>query len=372
MGARVVAGVTYAPGESVLVARAGEVHANLWRDARPTVAPGGNARPWLDLLARLLPEEAEREHLLDWMAYKVQNASVKINHGVLLGGMPGIGKDTLFAPFLFAVGGPSKENIALIKNEELNSQWGYSYMTEVLVINELRQTDASDRRALENRLKPLLAAPPELIPVNRKGLHPFDALNRLSVVAFSNERMAITLPSDDRRWFVLWSEAPRMTDAEGARIWDWYRTGGLAAVASWLQARDVSRFAPGGSPPMTEAKAILLQAGLSAAESAIVEMMRARQGEFALGAIKGPWQPLVDRLGALMPTGVRCSVHTLFHAAREAGWLDLGRVKTVEAQSKQHIYCAPDVLARHGGNRSDIRRMIDAAGPGGGVLRAVK
>lgn len=371
MGARVLQGVTYAPGETVLVAKSGDVYANLWRDARPIVEGEADVRPWLDLVERLLPEASEREHLFDWMGYKVQHPEVKINHGVLLGGAPGIGKDTTFEPFLYAVGGPSRENVALIKNEELNSQWGYSLMSEVLVINELRQADASDRRALENRLKPLLAAPPELIPVNRKGLHPFDALNRLSVVAFSNERMAITLPSDDRRWFVLWSDARPLSKAEGAAIWGWFKAGGRAAVAGWLRARDVRAFAPGGAPPMTEAKAIMLSAGLSAVESALVEMMRERRGEFALGAIKAPWQALADRLQAQMPVGAKCSVYALFHALREAGWIDLGRVKATPNGSKVHVYAAPDVLESVGGNRAEIKRMLDSASGSVG-LRAVK
>jgi len=372
MGARVLQGVTYAAGESVLVARAGDVYANLWRDARPKVEGEADVRPWLDLVERLLPEASEREHLFDWMAFKVQHPEVKINHGVLLGGAPGIGKDTTFEPFLYAVGGSSRENVALIKNEELNSQWGYSLMTEVLVINELRQADASDRRALENRLKPLLAAPPELIPVNRKGLHPFDALNRLSVVAFSNERMAITLPSDDRRWFVLWSDARPLSKVEGAAIWDWFKAGGRAAVAGWLRSRDVSAFAPGGAPPFTEAKAIMLSAGLSLVESALVEMMRDKRGEFALGAIKAPWQALVDRLQAQMPVGSKASVHALFHALREAGWVDLGRVKATPNGSKVHLYASPDTLERVDGNRAEIKRMLDSASAGVGVLRAVK
>jgi hypothetical protein len=276
----------------------------------------------------------------------------------------------MWEPFLYAVGGQSRENVALVKNEELSSQWGYSLMSEILVINELRQTDASDRRALENRLKPLLAAPPELIPVNRKGLHPFDALNRLAVVAFSNERMAITLPSDDRRWFVLWSEAPTMRATEAARLWDWYRAGGRDAVASWLRARDVSAFMPGAAPMVTEAKAIMLSAGLSAVEAALVAMMKERRGEFTLGAIKGPWQGLVDRLQALMPVGTRCSVHTLFHAAREAGWIDLGRVKTTEHATRVHMFAAPDIVEKYGNNRSEIRRMVETAPTP--VLRAVK
>jgi hypothetical protein len=106
------------------------------------------------------------------MAFKVQNPNRKINHAVLHGGAPGAGKDTLWAPFLWAIGGDALVNVSLVRNEELTSQWGYALETEVMVINELRQSEAKDRRALENQLKPLIAAPPDMLPINRKGLHP--------------------------------------------------------------------------------------------------------------------------------------------------------------------------------------------------------
>ena len=123
---------------------------------------------------------------------------------------------------------------------------------------------------------------------------------------------------------------------------------------------------------MIEAKAIMLAAGLSAVESALVEMMRQRRGEFALGAAQGPWQALVDRLQASMPIGTKCSVYALFHALREAGWIDLGRVKTADNGNKVHVYAAPDVLDKVRGNKSEIRRMLDANIGAGAMLRAVK
>ena len=83
------------------------------------------------------------------------------------------------------------------------------------------------------QLKPIIAAPPELLMVNRKGLHPYYALNRVFVVAFSNERVAISLPSDDRRWFVAWAEAGRLPEAEAVGLWNWYHhRGGFAGVAA--------------------------------------------------------------------------------------------------------------------------------------------
>jgi hypothetical protein len=74
-----------------------------------------------------------------------------------------------------------------------------------------------------------------------------------------------------------------------------------------------------------------------------------------------------------MPVGARCSVWALFRAFRDAGWLDLGRVKTVEHQTKAHVMCAPDVWERLGENRSEVRRLCERAkaGAGGAALRAV-
>ena len=71
-----------------------------------------------------------------------------------------------------------------------------------------------------------------------------------------------------------------------------------------------------------------------------------------------------------MPVGSKASVHALFHALREAGWIDLGRVKTTPNGSKVHLYCAPDLLESVGGNRAEIKRMLDNASGTG--LRAVK
>ena len=233
MGARVLEGLTYAAGESIICARDGLAYGNRWRDARPEVQ-SADVSPWLAHVERLVPNAQEREHLLNVLAYKVQHPNVKINHGILFAGVPGCGKDTLFAPFLYAIGGRDLTNVALVRNEEVTSSWGYALESEVLVVNELRQAEAKDRRALENQLKPLLAAPPELLPVNRKFLAPYMSANRLLVIAFSNERVPIALPSDDRRWFVIWTAAPRMDKAESSALWAWYESGGRGAVAGWL------------------------------------------------------------------------------------------------------------------------------------------
>jgi hypothetical protein len=365
-GARSLVGLTYAPGESILCARDGLVYGNRWRDARPP-AVAGDVGPWLAHVERMIPDDRERAHVLDVMAFKVQNPNRKINHAVLHGGAPGAGKDTLWAPFLWAIGGDGLINVSLVRNEELTSQWGYALETEVMVINELRQSEAKDRRALENQLKPLIAAPPDMLPINRKGLHPYMALNRLFVLAYSNERVAINLPTEDRRWFVIWSDAGRMSPAESVGLWAWYKAGGMARVAAWLHQRDVSAFNPGLPPMMTEAKAIMVEAGMSGAESFLVELMRARIGEFSKGVVGAPWHALCDRLQGSAPGAIKVVQGALLHALKEAGWVDCGRLKSRRHDTKKHIFCAPDMVEM---SRSELRDMVEDPPPS--TLRAVK
>jgi len=356
-GAKTLVGVTYAPGETILCAREGLVYGNRWRDARPSVAAGVDPTPWLDHVERMIPDDIEREHVLNVMAFKIQHPNKKINHAVLHGGHPGSGKDTMWAPFFWAIGGDSLANVKKLDNKDLSTPWGYHLECEVLIINELRQPEASDRRALENSLKPVIAAPPEFLSIQRKGLAPYEAVNRLQVVAFSNERMAITIPSNDRRWFVLWSNAFCMDSEAAARMWAWYKSGGFAAVAAWLASRDVSAFNAGAAPPMTEAKAIMVETGMSGAESFLVEMMRSRIGEFASGVLGGPWQSVCDRLTGQAPTGMKLPVAALLHAFREAGWVDMGLLKSRAHTTKKHIYAAPDMVNR---GKSELRDMVQS------------
>ena len=372
MGAKTLVGVTYAAGEDLVVVQDGMPYGNRWRNARPALPEQTvSAKPWLDHVQRMIPTDFEREHFLNVLAYKIQNPNRKINHAVLIGGHPGSGKDTMLAPFFWAIGGDSKTNCSLVRNEDLSSQWGYALECEVMEIAELRQSEAKDRRALENSLKPIIAAPPEFLTVHRKGMHPYQALNRVLVVAFTNERAAISIPSDDRRWFCLWSDAGRLPEMQAQALWNWYRdngNAGMAAVAAYLRQRDVSSFNPGATPPMTEAKAIMIDQGRSTAESYLVELISNRLGEFAAGAVASPFYALCDRLAGAAPAGVKVPQVALMHALREAGWQDMGRLMSREFPSKKHIFCAPELADLP---KTELRRLVEQV-PAPAAVKLVK
>ena len=360
-GAKALVGITYAAGESVLVVRDGDIYGNRWRDARPPVQ-AGNISPWLDHCRKLVPEAKELEHIFDVMAYKLQHPEVKINHAVLHGGDQGSGKDTMWAPFIWSVCGPHLKNRGLLDNDTMSSQFGYALESEILILNELKEPDAKERRALANKLKPVIAAPPDMLAVNRKGLHPYQMANRMFVLAFSNDQVPISLDSQDRRWFCVWSHAPKMTPDAAAKMWAWYKSSGFAAIGAWLTARDVSAFNPGAAPMMTEFKLNLVEHGLSMAESYLVEAMRLKVGEFSKGVIGSPFHAVCDRLVGSAPAGVKVPQQALLHALKEAGWVDCGRLKSRDYDTKKHIFCAPDMADRP---KSELRRMVEDAPPSG-------
>ena len=352
-GAPALNGITYAAGEGVLVSRGGRVFGNRWRDLRPPVA-SGDVTPWISHCVRLVPDQAEREHIFNVMAFKLQYPKAKINHAILHGGHQGSGKDTMWAPFFWGIRGDSKENVKLMSAQQLNSQFQYQLETEVLVLNELREPDARERRALANALKPIIAAPPDLISINRKGLKPYEMLNRIFVMAFSNDQVSITLDSDDRRWFCVWSTAPKMSEAESARLWAWYNAGGLAACAAWLYARDVSAFNPSAAPMLTDYKRSMIEQGMSSAESFLYDQLLERKGEFARGVVAAPFQALCGRLSN---QGVRIPPPALVHALAEAKWVDCGRVMTREYTTKKQIYAAPEMAKKY--NKAELRRLVE-------------
>jgi len=359
MGARSLAGITYAAGDGQLVTQNGLAYGNRWRDARVALpADAGDITPWLAHAERLIPDDAERNHVFDVMACKLQHPRAKINHAVLHAGTQGCGKDSLWHPLIWAVCGTPPTNKGLVDADALGSQWGYALEAEVLVLNELRDPDGAARRALANKLKPIIAAPPEMLTINRKGLHPYDMVNRLFVLAFSNDRVPIMLESQDRRWFALYSNAPRMTAAEAGALWKWYGAGGAGRVAAWLAARNVSAFDPAATPPVTEYKLSLIEQGMSHAESWLVDLIRQRAGEFQQGVVASPFHSLIDRLQGMAPGGLKLVQPALIHALDECGWRDMGRIASADYPSKKHVFCAPDMAAR-GVSKSDLRRMAE-------------
>jgi hypothetical protein len=110
---RSVEQLSWIPGESMLIKdrliseggwikEKGNTVFNLYR--APTIAAGDPAKAgqWIDHIELIYPDDAR--HIIRWLAHRVQQPGEKINHALVLGGPPGVGKDTLLEPVKRAVG----------------------------------------------------------------------------------------------------------------------------------------------------------------------------------------------------------------------------------------------------------------------------
>ena len=365
MGAQTIRNLTYSPGQPVLLKYMSETHGNLWRDAREKGRPGP-ITPWVLHFERLIPDPFERMRLFLWMAFKVQYPSCKINYQISWGGRPGSGKDLALEPFLFALGGPltTRRNVRTTDLDKLMSRFNYDLECELLIINEARESPSiKDRRATENKLKPFCAAPPTLLQIEKKGQTPYFAVNCLSIIMMSNHQDPIAIPTEDRRWFVIWSKAPIMTEEERLALIAFYDGGGLEHVAHYLRTLDVTSFDPYAPPPMTEAKAAMIEYGRSDLESFIVERITAKLPPFDKEIVASPLTDVCGRLQMDAPAGSRVTVQALRHALEEAGWIYQGRLGAKRPSGPQavqkHVWIAPDAPFA-GDSKTALRLRVDA------------
>ena len=253
--------MTWAPGEKELIkdrliseggwiARPGCTVFNLYRP--PTISHRrGDAAPWLNHVRRVFGDDAD--HIIKWLAHRVQRPQEKINHAIVLGGAQGIGKDTLLEPVKQAVG---PWNFTEVSPQHMLGRFNGFVKSVILRVNEARDLGDVDRFAFYDHLKAYTAAPPDVLRVDEKHLREYAIFNVCGLIITSNHKAdGIYLPADDRRHFVAWSDLTKddFDDAYWTRLYKWFATGGNEIVADYLARLDLSAFNPKAPPRKTDA-----------------------------------------------------------------------------------------------------------------------
>lgn len=256
--------MTWSPGDPLIIRdrllpggsggwmkRPGAAVFNLYRGPEELPGDPGEAGPYLDHLQRVFP--ADVDHLLRWMAHRIQRPGEKVNHALLLGGAQGIGKDTLLEPLKAGVG---PWNFSEIPPGALLGRFNGFVKSVVLRISEARDLGDFDRYAFYDHLKTMAAAPPDVLRVDEKNLREYPVPNVTGVIITTNHKTdGIFIPPEDRRIYVAWSERTLHEFSEDywRRLWGWYERGGLGHAVAYLRAFDLTDFDPKAPPPKTAA-----------------------------------------------------------------------------------------------------------------------
>lgn len=261
--------MTWAPGEQEVIKdryiqdggwfpHSGACVYNMYRPPRLGKGDAANAQPWIDLLLKLYPDEAE--DLLDWMAHRAQHPEEKVNHAVVLGGGQGVGKDTLLHPLKKAVG---SWNFIEVSPMQITGQFNGFVKSVILRISEAHDLGEMKKFAFYDHTKTLTASPPETIRVNEKHKPEQQIPNLCGVIITTNHADGLYLPLEDRRHLVCWAKAEKedFADDYWVQLWGWYEKGGVDDVCALLLERDLSAFNPKLPPRRTNAFRSMVETG---------------------------------------------------------------------------------------------------------------
>lgn len=243
----------------------------------PPLPPTGNAhdvQPWLDHIAKLYPEHWGM--IVRWMAFVAQNPGVKVNWAIVIGGAMRIGKDTIIAPLIRAVGA---SNFQTVDPEYIMTQpYNEHLQSRVCLINEAKDMGGENRFQFYEKTKPIIASPPATHRINPKfGVQSIIPNLNATIIMTNYLTGGLYLPADDGRHAVFWSDCARgrggIDDEYFTRLWSWLDGGGMENCAAYLMTIDVSDFKPKGMPPRTPAFYRMVEGGRSDEQNDIGDIL---------------------------------------------------------------------------------------------------
>lgn len=254
--------MTWAPGEPLiiegrLVSEGGWINrpgVNCFNLYRPPVVQAGRAADadrWVRHVYRVYPDDAD--HIIKWLAHRVQRPHEKINHALVLGGNQGIGKDTMLEPAKYGVG---PWNCAEVSPQQLLGRFNGFLKSVILRVSEARDLGDVDRYAFYEHMKTYIAAPPDVLRIDEKHTREYSIFNVVGVIITTNNKSdGLYIPADDRRHYVAWSDLTKddFTERYWDELWAWYEQGGRAHVAEYLRTLDLSGWNPKAPPFKTPA-----------------------------------------------------------------------------------------------------------------------
>lgn len=244
--------LTFYPGQPRVITDKGRLCLNRWMDPR-LQSRAGSPAPFLEHMERLIPNDMERNHVLDFLAFLVQRPGEKILHVPVIQGVQGCGKSFLGTAMRPILG---SKYVKELPNSALKSEFnGYMANVTLLLVEELM---VRNRIEMLNNLKTSITE--EEVHINEKHVKGYYTPNRVNFLAFTNHKDSLILEPGDRRYFVVFSplEPAALPRGYFERLWSWTAEH-PGILKGYLESRDLANFSHKDPPPMTDAKQELLQ-----------------------------------------------------------------------------------------------------------------
>ena len=253
---------------------------NTWRAPLHENAAAGDAKPFFDLVASLLPNDFEREEFLRWCACAVQQRGVR-RYGVIMVacGISGAGRETLFKTLRAVLG---SRNVAAIETSDLIGGVGQGQYNDWLPSKELytvsefldgSQSFAQVRKGVE-AVKRYVDPGRVHYRITRKTFANFEAEIYGSLIIATNNMDALKIEDSERRRLAIFKNSVAL-DAKFARFYnqEWLTdAANIAAVHEALMQVDLTGWSAQIAPE-TETKAEMRESTKSYVERVVLLLL---------------------------------------------------------------------------------------------------
>ncbi|WP_193174109.1 DUF5906 domain-containing protein [Oricola nitratireducens] len=248
-----VIGTDYIPGDSrLIISHSDDAHVlNEWTFGGLTPISGetGVIDEHIQLI---LPKKEDRDWVLNYLAHLLQQPDIKIKHGIMLIGDHGVGK-SFITEILKALFGDRNVKVddAAIHASDYRRSLGN---TQILVIEEMA---TSSRWEVTNSLKPWFTS--DTVVANEKYIRASEVRTPRGIFIYTNRAIPAVFEPGERRNAVFRIDLP----AQNQKYYDRLFTAGIQQLAAFkrdLLDRDISGWSPHGRPPVTTAKADIIEA----------------------------------------------------------------------------------------------------------------
>lgn len=231
-GRRQYDGAVFAPGEEIP-----DNILNLY-EGFAVLPQAGDVSPWLQLLDALIPDATDREYVVKWLAWKVQNPGGVPDTVLIMTGKKGTGKNSLFEPVLTLFGkhGMLVDNPELIAGRFTGHMMDkcLAVMDEAIFTKDPRQQDCIKSRTTA-----------KVMMFEAKGLPPVSGINRCAYIMLTNHEHVWQATTDERRAVVI--EVGAGLKGKLA-FWEtyhaWCNGDGPASLLHYLQRVNLTGFNP--------------------------------------------------------------------------------------------------------------------------------
>ncbi len=266
----------------------------------------GDATPFLLHLAKVLPDERDRQIMLCYMAACVQHKGVKFQWAPLLQGVEGNGKTLFTRCVAEAIG---RRYVHWPKASKLSKEFNAWLLGKLFYgVEDIYVPD--QKREIIEELKPMITGGDGL-EIEGKGVDQISADVCGNFMFNSNHKDAVRKTQNDRRFCVLFSAQQQAPDLKRdgmdgdyfPKLYDWLRAEGYAIVAELLHTYPIpNEYNPATScqrAPTTTSTASAIAASTGGIEQEIIEAVAQGLPGFCGGWLSSiQLDRLLERLGA--------------------------------------------------------------------------